>query len=66
MDDITTLGHIDAWNNMKFTQYWGESTTCSEVKGTDSTLYPPRVTEDNAFYIFATDICRWVKQYVQS
>jgi hypothetical protein len=61
MDDITTLGHIDAWNNMKFTQYWGESTTCSEVKGTDSTLYPPRVTEDNAFYIFATDICRFVE-----
>ncbi|KAJ3662460.1 hypothetical protein Zmor_006808 [Zophobas morio] len=61
LDDIDRLGYISAWNGMKYTSYWGDGTTCSEVRGTDSTLYPPRITKDNEFYIFATDICRSVK-----
>ncbi|RZC43076.1 sensory neuron membrane protein 2, partial [Asbolus verrucosus] len=57
IDDIEQLGHIVTWNDMKYTHYWGENTTCSEVKGTDSTVYPPRVKKDNSFFIYATDIC---------
>ncbi|EFA01368.1 sensory neuron membrane protein 2 [Tribolium castaneum] len=61
LTNIEKLGHIVAWNDSLYTKFWGEGTTCSEVKGTDSTLYPPRVTTDSAFYIYSTDICRFVK-----
>lgn len=61
MSDITTLGHIIRWNHANSTTFWGENTVCDEVRGTDSTLYPPRVEKDNAFYIYSTDICRYVR-----
>ncbi|XP_044258686.1 sensory neuron membrane protein 2-like [Tribolium madens] len=61
LTDIEKLGHIVAWNDSLYTKFWGEGTTCSEVKGTDSTLYPPRVSTDSSFYIYSTDICRFVE-----
>lgn len=58
MDKIEQLGHIIAWNDSMYTKYWGDGTTCSKVQGTDSTLYPPRVTKESEFFIYSTDICR--------
>ncbi|XP_074028162.1 sensory neuron membrane protein 2 [Leptinotarsa decemlineata] len=66
IDDITQLGQIMQWNHYSELPFWGrqQSTnneTCSRVRGTDSTLYPPHITEKSTFDIFATDICRTVQ-----
>nr|ALR72544.1 sensory neuron membrane protein SNMP2 [Colaphellus bowringi] len=66
IDDITQLGHIMRWDHSAEIDVWGrgESTnnaTCKEVKGSDSTIYPPHVTKSTKLDIFSTDICRTVQ-----
>lgn len=57
-DDIEELGYIKTWNGSSQTEYWKADSTCSAVKGCDSTIYPPHITSSDSFSIFATDICR--------
>lgn len=59
MDDIDTLGQIQAWNGLSYTTFWGnEENVCNKVEGYDSTLYPPYNTKDRVFEVFSTDIYR--------
>jgi lysosome membrane protein 2 len=61
INDVKTLGQIVRLNNSTRTHYWKQSnanSSCDEVKGTDSTLYPPQISKDSIFQIYSTDICR--------
>uniref|UniRef100_V5I8K2 Sensory neuron membrane protein 2 n=1 Tax=Anoplophora glabripennis TaxID=217634 RepID=V5I8K2_ANOGL len=66
VDDISMLGHIRRWNEAIQLPFWGRSIsfnndTCNTVRGTDSTIYPPSITENSELDIFNTDICRVIK-----
>lgn len=56
---------IERWNGARSLKQWkadrnGAPTTCQFINGTDATAASPfRKPHDN-FYIFASDICRWV------
>lgn len=64
--DMTQLGNIMRWNGSNEINIWGSSLsknndTCKRVAGTDSTIYKPRIAENEELEIFNTDICRTVK-----
>ncbi|XP_068912598.1 sensory neuron membrane protein 2-like [Tenebrio molitor] len=64
INDVKTLGQIVRLNNSTRTHYWKQSnanSSCDEVKGTDSTLYPPQISKDSIFQIYSTDICRYIE-----
>ncbi|KAJ8972739.1 hypothetical protein NQ317_010228 [Molorchus minor] len=61
--DVSQLGNIMRWNNDTKLPFWGRmesinNDTCNKVRGTDSTIYPPYITNDQSLEIFSTDICR--------
>lgn len=63
INDISQLGDIMKWNGGSEFEYWGTSQsinndTCLKVRGTDGTIYPPHITTDSSFELFASDICR--------
>ncbi|XP_049819911.1 sensory neuron membrane protein 2 [Aethina tumida] len=65
ISDSSLLGTIQEWNNSTDTDFWGSASstnneTCSKVRGTDSTIYPPKVGDLDGVDIFNTDICRVV------
>lgn len=63
INDINQLGNIMKWNGETDFEYWGTSQsinndTCNRVRGTDGTVYPPHITTDKSFELYASDICR--------
>lgn len=59
IEEVLDIGQIITWNNRTHLQNWGGE-SCNLVKGTDSTIFRPRLDEDDAdsIYIYNTDICR--------
>jgi len=63
--DILDLGSIVKYDNKTHLSAWyddkeaaGDGKTCNRIHGTDGSLFPPHVTENQIFYIFNKDICR--------
>lgn len=61
--DIKQLGNIMRWNESETLPFWGQinsinNDTCKKVRGTDATIYPPRIKKGDYFEIFSPDICR--------
>ena len=60
---ILDLGSIVKYDNKTHLSTWyddeeaGEK-TCNRIHGTDGSLFPPHVKEDQVFHIFNKDICR--------
>ncbi|KAL1517697.1 hypothetical protein ABEB36_001432 [Hypothenemus hampei] len=66
IDDMDMLGTIMRWNGGTEIPTYGtmQSTnnlTCQTLKGTDSTIYRPKLPENEDLIIFNTDLCRTVK-----
>ncbi|KAI5745962.1 hypothetical protein M8J76_015879 [Diaphorina citri] len=55
VDDLTELGMMGAWNYMNQTPYY--TGNCGKVQGSAGDLYPPAIASEDAFSIYATDIC---------
>ena len=48
--------HLSAWYDDK--EAAGDEKTCNRIHGTDGSLFPPHVKENQIFHIFNKDICR--------
>lgn len=56
---------IERWKGSRTLKYWksdkyGAPTTCQFINGTDGTSAPPFRQGPDDFFIFSSDICRWV------
>ncbi|XP_066993969.2 sensory neuron membrane protein 2 [Anabrus simplex] len=51
------LGRISQWNGKPLLNKWS-NVSCNRINGTDSTVFPPFLTEEDRIYIFTTDLCR--------
>ncbi|KAL7294051.1 hypothetical protein TKK_0012525 [Trichogramma kaykai] len=59
-DDVQLLGEIKSWKNSStLIDVWSNE-TCNQIYGTDSTIFPPHVTESSKLSTFQSDICRSV------
>ncbi|XP_049860593.1 sensory neuron membrane protein 2-like [Schistocerca gregaria] len=59
VEDVRTLGSVISYDNSSRLKVWSPSNSpCNEIRGTDSTLFPPFITPNDTIYIFAHDICR--------
>jgi len=63
--DILDLGSIVKYDNKTHLSAWyddkeaaGDEKTCNRIHGTDGSLFPPHVKENQIFHIFNKDICR--------
>ncbi|KAL1463108.1 hypothetical protein WDU94_014895 [Cyamophila willieti] len=59
VQDITQLGMMGAWNYMNETHYY--TGQCGTIQGSAGDLYPPRISKQESFSIYATDICSGIK-----
>ena len=57
-------GPDDLWEDLTPARWWTAngsymgSNACNLLAGSDGQAFPPDVTDDKRYYIFATDICR--------
>lgn len=59
--DINTVGAIISWEGEQYLSTWeGANSTCNNIRGRDSAIYPPFNNESSAFDIYNTDICKVV------
>ncbi|XP_014253859.1 sensory neuron membrane protein 2-like [Cimex lectularius] len=55
--NVSELGKIVEVKNKMYIPFWDKNTTCSEIKGTDSTIFPPLTEPKNDIYIYVPDVC---------
>ncbi|XP_024937885.1 sensory neuron membrane protein 2 [Cephus cinctus] len=61
VDNVSLLGEILSWENSTMVDTWRENSTCNNIYGSDSTIFPPFRTPESDVNIFNTDICRTVR-----
>uniref|UniRef100_A0A8D9BJP9 Protein croquemort n=1 Tax=Cacopsylla melanoneura TaxID=428564 RepID=A0A8D9BJP9_9HEMI len=59
VEDVSQLGMMGAWNYMNETPYY--TGQCGTVRGSAGDLYPPTISQQEFFSIYATDICSGIK-----
>lgn len=57
VDDISQLGIIDTYNGTRRLPFWSTD-AANMINGSDGTLCPPSVQQDQRLYVFSTDIYR--------
>lgn len=63
--DISKLTEIFKINNRRSINYWKNNpdksiSVCNMINGTDGGSFPPHIKSDDSFYIYSSDICRFV------
>ncbi|GJQ79424.1 Snmp2 [Trypoxylus dichotomus] len=58
INQINNLGRIQRWNNQEYMDAWVEESVCNQIRGTDSTIFPPFNDQDSSFDVLYSDICR--------
>ncbi len=58
MKDIQELGQVVALNGKPQMDFWN-GMPCNEIKGTDTTIYPPFLKPHEDIYGFGVEICRY-------
>ncbi|CAG9761743.1 unnamed protein product [Ceutorhynchus assimilis] len=66
--NMSALGKIMRWNGGTTIPTYGTASstnneTCHNLRGTDSTIYPPFLRKDEPIVIYNTDICRTVELF---
>ncbi|XP_024216164.2 sensory neuron membrane protein 2 [Halyomorpha halys] len=59
--NVYDLGRIIKYDNNTHLTMWDKNTTCSELKGTDSTILAPIQNKDQDIYIFLPEVCLSLK-----
>nr|QHR83074.1 sensory neuron membrane protein 1 [Ceracris nigricornis] len=57
IENIDELGRVVAFNGENKLATW-RGDPCNDLRGTDSTIFPPFITPNDTIHIFAHDICR--------
>nr|QAB43879.1 sensory neurone membrane protein SNMP2b [Oedaleus asiaticus] len=59
LSDVRSLGAVLSYDNSSRLKVWTPaSSPCNDIRGTDSTIFPPFITPNHTIHIFAHDICR--------
>ncbi|KAI4470885.1 scavenger receptor class b type-1 sr-b1 [Holotrichia oblita] len=58
MNQISNLGRIRRWNDETTMGVWIPESNCDELRGTDSSIFPPFNQNNSTFDVFYSDICR--------
>lgn len=58
MNQISNLGRVRRWNNKQTMGVWISGSDCDELRGTDSSIFPPFNQNNSTFDVFYSDICR--------
>lgn len=62
MENIKDLGRVVEFKDQRVQTVWnGEE--CNELKGTDSTIFPPFLTSKDKIRGFLPDLCRYIVQH---
>lgn len=56
-EDSDKFGIIKSWNGLPSLPYWG-SEECNKLTGTDGSIFPPFIEQEDTITIFNTDLCR--------
>jgi len=56
-NDVSKTGHIDKYNGTTLLPYW-TSHIANMVNGSDGTVFPPFVSQEDKMYTFNSDMCR--------
>ena len=58
-EDLSDFGRVLRWlgQDKVIGEPWG-SPPCNAINGTDGTLFPPFMDEDEPLYVFVTDLFR--------
>jgi hypothetical protein len=65
MDDIKDLGKLVEFKDQKLQTVW-DGKECNELRGTDSTIFPPFLTNKDKIEGFLPDLCRYVESVLTS
>lgn len=60
IDDTDLAGVVISHNGNKKMTAWREGGTCNDLRGTDATFLPPRVSKTEDWWFFITLVCRSV------
>nr|BCX55332.1 sensory neuron membrane protein 2 [Plautia stali] len=64
-ENVYDLGMIVKYDNHTDLTMWDKNTTCSELKGTDSTILPPIQNKNQDIYIFLPEVCLSLRAFVK-
>jgi len=59
MEDIKELGKLVEFKDQKIQTVW-DGEECNTLRGTDSTIFPPFLTNKDKIEGFLPDLCRYV------
>jgi hypothetical protein len=59
MENITELGRLVEFKDKRVQTVW-DGQTCNELRGTDSTIFRPFLTQKDKIEGFFPDLCRYV------
>jgi hypothetical protein len=60
MEDMKDLGKLVEFKDQKVQTVW-DGKECNELRGTDSTIFPPFLTKKDKIESFVPDLCRYVE-----
>lgn len=63
VDDLSRLGELLSWKGATTVKAWlntsdGEISECNRIRGSDGTLFRPKLQTDTVLQTFITDLCR--------
>jgi hypothetical protein len=59
IENITELGRVVEFKDQEVQNVWDDD-KCNELRGTDSTIFPPFLTKKDKIEGFFPDLCRYV------
>lgn len=60
MKKLSDLGRIIEFNNEPEMDFW-EGDECNEIRGTESSIFPPFKNKEEGYWAFESAICRSMK-----
>lgn len=53
------MGQFTKYNYSEYLPFWNDKESkCNEIKGTDATIFPPKVSKSDKIFIYNKDVCR--------